>query len=162
MGFTLTSAFVFTAVIIAVSIPGKLLEAWVVERWGRRPVIIFFGAWRLRISACSNSAKAPSTDSSKVAIGACSSLKANCSVTNGTVMPRLVSSRDRWRRSSRSRGSRSVECTTTVSPARANFNIAVSSGRLVLLPETVSVNTVSTSMPSSCRSGFCPTELTRT
>ncbi|MBV9793484.1 MAG: MFS transporter [Actinobacteria bacterium] len=37
MGFTLTSAFVFTAVIVAVSIPGKLLEAWVVERWGRKP-----------------------------------------------------------------------------------------------------------------------------
>jgi putative MFS transporter len=44
MGFTLTSAFVFTAVIVGVSIPGKLLEAWVVERWGRRPVIITFGA----------------------------------------------------------------------------------------------------------------------
>jgi putative MFS transporter len=43
MGFTLSSAFVFTAVIVAVSIPGKLLEAWVVERWGRRPVIITFG-----------------------------------------------------------------------------------------------------------------------
>jgi putative MFS transporter len=43
MGFTLTSAFVFTAVIVGVSIPGKLLEAWVVERWGRRPVIITFG-----------------------------------------------------------------------------------------------------------------------
>jgi putative MFS transporter len=44
MGFSLTSAFVFTAVIVGVSIPGKLLEAWVVERWGRRPVIITFGA----------------------------------------------------------------------------------------------------------------------
>jgi putative MFS transporter len=43
MGFTLSSAFVFTAVIVAVSIPGKLLEAWIVERWGRRPVIITFG-----------------------------------------------------------------------------------------------------------------------
>ena len=43
MGFSLTSAFVFTAVIVGVSIPGKLLEAWVVERWGRRPVIITFG-----------------------------------------------------------------------------------------------------------------------
>jgi putative MFS transporter len=42
-GFTLTSSFVFTSVIVAVSIPGKLLEAWVVERWGRRPVIIVFG-----------------------------------------------------------------------------------------------------------------------
>jgi putative MFS transporter len=44
MGFTLSSAFVFTAVIVGVSIPGKLLEAWLVERWGRRPVIITFGA----------------------------------------------------------------------------------------------------------------------
>jgi putative MFS transporter len=44
MGFTLTSAFVFTAVIVGISIPGKLLEAWLVERWGRRPVIIAFGA----------------------------------------------------------------------------------------------------------------------
>jgi putative MFS transporter len=44
MGFSLTSAFVFTAVIVGVSIPGKLVEAWVVERWGRKPVIITFGA----------------------------------------------------------------------------------------------------------------------
>jgi len=44
MGFTLTSAFAFTAVIVLVSIPGKLAEAWLVERWGRRPVIIVFGA----------------------------------------------------------------------------------------------------------------------
>jgi MFS transporter, putative metabolite:H+ symporter len=44
MGFTLSSAFVFTAIIVGVSIPGKLLEAWLVERWGRRPVIIGFGA----------------------------------------------------------------------------------------------------------------------
>jgi putative MFS transporter len=43
MGFTLTSSFELTAVIVAVSIPGKLLEAWLVERWGRRPVIVAFG-----------------------------------------------------------------------------------------------------------------------
>jgi putative MFS transporter len=43
MGFTLTSAFAFTAIIVVVSIPGKLAEAWLVERWGRRPVIIVFG-----------------------------------------------------------------------------------------------------------------------
>jgi putative MFS transporter len=42
MGFTLTSSFAFTAVIVGVSLPGKLLEAWVVERWGRKPVIITF------------------------------------------------------------------------------------------------------------------------
>jgi putative MFS transporter len=43
MGFTLTSAFAFTSVIVLVSIPGKLAEAFLVERWGRRPVIIVFG-----------------------------------------------------------------------------------------------------------------------
>ncbi len=43
MGFTLTSAFAFTAIIVGVSIPGKLAEAFLVERWGRRPVIITFG-----------------------------------------------------------------------------------------------------------------------
>ena len=43
MGFTLTSAFAFTSIIVLVSIPGKLLEAWLVERWGRKPVIVFFG-----------------------------------------------------------------------------------------------------------------------
>jgi putative MFS transporter len=42
MGYSLTSAFAFTAVIVGVSIPGKFLEAWVVERWGRKPVIIGF------------------------------------------------------------------------------------------------------------------------
>jgi putative MFS transporter len=42
MGYTLTSAFAFTAVIVGVSIPGKLLESWVIERWGRKPVIISF------------------------------------------------------------------------------------------------------------------------
>jgi putative MFS transporter len=42
MGYSLTSAFAFTAVIVGVSIPGKLLESWVIERWGRKPVIIGF------------------------------------------------------------------------------------------------------------------------
>ena len=42
MGYTLTSAFAFTAVIVGVSIPGKLFESWVIERWGRKPVIISF------------------------------------------------------------------------------------------------------------------------
>lgn len=42
MGFSLTSAFIFTAIIVGVSIPGKLVEAWLVERWGRKPVIIYF------------------------------------------------------------------------------------------------------------------------
>lgn len=42
MGFTLTSAFAFTALIVGISIPGKLVEAWVIERWGRKPVIIVF------------------------------------------------------------------------------------------------------------------------
>ena len=34
MGYPLTSAFAFTAIIVGVSIPGKLLEAYVIERWG--------------------------------------------------------------------------------------------------------------------------------
>lgn len=42
MGFSLTSAFVFTAIIVGASIPGKFLEAWLVEVWGRKPVIISF------------------------------------------------------------------------------------------------------------------------
>jgi MFS transporter, putative metabolite:H+ symporter len=42
MGYPLTSAFAFTAVIVGVSIPGKLLESWVIERWGRKPVIVGF------------------------------------------------------------------------------------------------------------------------
>jgi putative MFS transporter len=42
LGFTLTSAFAFTAIIVGVSIPGKLFESWVIERWGRKPVIISF------------------------------------------------------------------------------------------------------------------------
>lgn len=42
MGYPLTSAFAFTAIIVGVSIPGKLLESFVIERWGRKPVIIGF------------------------------------------------------------------------------------------------------------------------
>lgn len=42
MGYPLTSAFEFTAIIVGVSIPGKLLESYVVEHWGRKPVIIGF------------------------------------------------------------------------------------------------------------------------
>lgn len=42
LGYTLTSAFVITSIIVGVSIPGKYFEAWVVERWGRKPVIISF------------------------------------------------------------------------------------------------------------------------
>ena len=44
MGFTLTSSFAFTSIIVLASIPGKFLEAWLVERWGRKPVIVLFGA----------------------------------------------------------------------------------------------------------------------
>lgn len=43
MGFNLTSAFIFTSIIVAVSIPGKLAEAFLVERFGRKAVIIGFG-----------------------------------------------------------------------------------------------------------------------
>lgn len=52
MGFSLGSAFMFTAIIVGVSIPGKLLESWLVERWGRKPVIIVF-AGVAGLAACS-------------------------------------------------------------------------------------------------------------
>lgn len=42
MGFSLTSAYYFTAIIVGASIPGKFFEAWLVESWGRKPVIISF------------------------------------------------------------------------------------------------------------------------
>lgn len=42
MGYPLTTAFAFTAIIVGVSIPGKFLESYVIERWGRKPVIIGF------------------------------------------------------------------------------------------------------------------------
>lgn len=42
LGYSLTSAFVFTSIIVGVSIPGKFLESLVIERWGRKPVIISF------------------------------------------------------------------------------------------------------------------------
>ncbi len=42
MGFTLTTAFIFTSIIVGASIVGKIIEAWVVEIWGRKPVIISF------------------------------------------------------------------------------------------------------------------------
>ena len=42
MGFSLTSAFLITAIIVGASIPGKFLESWLVEAWGRKPVIIYF------------------------------------------------------------------------------------------------------------------------
>lgn len=42
LGYSLTSAFEFTAIIVGVSIPGKYLESWVIERWGRKPVIVSF------------------------------------------------------------------------------------------------------------------------
>jgi putative MFS transporter len=42
MGFSLTTAFVFTSIIVGASIVGKFLEAWLVESWGRKPVIISF------------------------------------------------------------------------------------------------------------------------
>ncbi len=42
LGYTLTSAFVITSIIVGVSISGKYFEAWVIERWGRKPVIISF------------------------------------------------------------------------------------------------------------------------
>lgn len=42
MGFSMSTSFVFTAIIVGASIPGKFLEAFLVERWGRKPVIVSF------------------------------------------------------------------------------------------------------------------------
>ncbi len=42
MGFTMTTAFIFTSIIVGASIIGKFLEAYLVEAWGRKPVIISF------------------------------------------------------------------------------------------------------------------------
>lgn len=41
-GFGLAATFGFTALIQGAAIPGKWLEAWVVERWGRRLTIAIF------------------------------------------------------------------------------------------------------------------------
>ncbi len=42
MGFSLTTAFIFTSIIVGSSIVGKFVEAYLVETWGRKPVIISF------------------------------------------------------------------------------------------------------------------------
>jgi putative MFS transporter len=42
MGFSLTNAFLFTSIIVGVSVIGKFVEAYAVERWGRKPVIVSF------------------------------------------------------------------------------------------------------------------------
>jgi hypothetical protein len=59
-----------------------------------------------------------------------------------------------WRKSSRLRASRSIECTITVSPSRTNASISSSFGRAVSLPDALSVKVRSTSTPSSCRTVF--------
>ncbi len=117
--------------------------------------------WRSRISERSNSANAPITDSSNVAIAVSSPVKVSCSLANCTRTPRAVSVRTRARKSSRLRARRSIECTNTVSPSRTNDSNASSSGRAVLRPEALSVNTRSSATPSSCRSAFWSRLLTR-
>ena len=94
------------------------------------------------------------TDSIKFAIGESSPVKVRFSLMNVMQIPRLVSRWTRWRRSSRFRASRSMLCTTTVSPSRTKDCSASSSGRRVSLPEALSVNTLSNSIRSNCRSGF--------
>lgn len=41
-GYAVKNAFIVTSIIVLASIPGKYLEAFVVERWGRKPTIIVF------------------------------------------------------------------------------------------------------------------------
>jgi putative MFS transporter len=43
-GYGLSSAFRLTALIVVISIPGKIAEAFAVERFGRKATIIWFGA----------------------------------------------------------------------------------------------------------------------
>jgi hypothetical protein len=57
---------------------------------------------------------------------------------------------------------RSMLCTTTVSPSRANRSSSVSSGLEVSLPEALSVKTRSKTCPSSWRRSFWSSVLTRT
>ncbi len=41
-GFSSRDAYLFSSLIMAASIPGKFLEGWLVERWGRKSLIITF------------------------------------------------------------------------------------------------------------------------
>lgn len=41
-GFSSRDAYLFSSFIMAASIPGKFLEGWLVERWGRKSLIITF------------------------------------------------------------------------------------------------------------------------
>jgi putative MFS transporter len=41
-GYAVNNAFLVTAIIVLASIPGKYVEAFAVERWGRKPTILFF------------------------------------------------------------------------------------------------------------------------
>jgi putative MFS transporter len=41
-GYAVKNAFLVTAIIVLASIPGKYVEAFVVERWGRKPTILLF------------------------------------------------------------------------------------------------------------------------
>jgi putative MFS transporter len=41
-GFKFATSLIFTAIITAAAIPGKLANGWVAERWGRRPAYVIF------------------------------------------------------------------------------------------------------------------------
>lgn len=43
-GYSLDNAFLLTALIVVISIPGKIAEAFAVERYGRKATIVWFGA----------------------------------------------------------------------------------------------------------------------
>lgn len=95
-------------------------------------------------------------------MGESSPVKTRLSLTNSTRTPLRVRPWTRARRSSRFRASRSMLCTTTVSPSRANRSSSMSSGRVVSLPEALSVKTGSRTWPSSWRFSFWSSVLTRT
>jgi hypothetical protein len=95
-------------------------------------------------------------------MGESSPVKTRLSLTNSTCTPLRVRVWTSERRSSRLRASRSMLCTTTVSPLRANRSSSVSSGLDVSLPEALSVKTRSRTWPSSWRFSFWSNVLTRT
>jgi hypothetical protein len=53
-----------------------------------------------------------------------------------------------------------MECTITASPSRTTASMATSCGRFMSLPDALSVNILSTTVPSRCRAVFWSRALT--
>ena len=87
-------------------------------------------------------------------MGESSPVNVRFSFTNRTWTPRFVKSKTSFRRSSRLRASRSIEWHTNVWPSRMKDSSSSRLGRFVSFPEALSVNVLSSSKPSSCRSSL--------